>query len=332
MVSRKKAAGKARKAAKAKAREVQARAIEEEERNSGQILVDEIEQLPCKHGADLLSSSDISIHFVIAFGKAYGKAIEGCDKRGDNSKNVEFIADAYIATKDEFAEVWKDSAKMEIAASCFLCLGTQEFLKGKYDDARLGATVALYFEQHIAVTLKQSQAEPHWPKIQAVRAADLPTLKNFFRSRIPCSCLDDEIYTTNENGRNQEQMQKQSLASQLRQLPCKHGVDDLSLQGVPFVFVAAFRDSFRSTEGGDYSLADRLKGAAESTLDEFADVWGDTTKMEIAISCSLFAGAQFILIGKDDHARCAATLTIFIMLPVRMLLLLDISSNTSQFG
>ena len=320
MVSRKKAAGKARKAAKAKAREVQAKAKEEEERKIGQNLVDQFEQLSCKHGTDSFCSSDICIRFVIAFSNAYGKAIKGCDRGDGNDIGIGCLVDAHVATmekeEDEFVEMWKDSTKIEIAASCFFCIGVEAMIEGKYDDARLAAAVAVYFEQTIAVSLKQSQAEPDYQKIREVSEADLPALKTFFRSRIPCSCLDDEIDTTNANevklGLNQEQtltVRQQRPIDKAMQLPCKHGVDDLSLQGVPFLFLAAFRDSFRSTKGGNYSLADRLKGAEASTLDEFADVWGDTTKMEIAISCSLFAGTQFILIGKDDHARCAATLT-----------------------
>eukprot|EP00984_Skeletonema_dohrnii_P001765 scaffold586_cov112-Skeletonema_dohrnii-CCMP3373.AAC.11 len=40
----------------------------------------------------------------------------------------------------EFAEVWKDTAMMELAVSCFLCLGSRAILEDKYDSARVTAT------------------------------------------------------------------------------------------------------------------------------------------------------------------------------------------------
>ena len=311
MVSRKKAAGKARKAVKAKAQEIQAIVRKEDERN---YLVGEIERLPCKHGADSLSSCDIAIQLVIAFGGAYGKAIETCDKC-DSSKNMHCIVEAHIATTDEYAAVWLNSVKMEIATSCLFCMGVQEFLAGRYDDAREGATLAMYFEQ-ITAGLKRIQAVD-WPKIREVSVADLPTLRNFFRSRIPCSCLDDEKYTTNANeievGLSQEHSltvrQQQSLDKLMQKLPCKHGIDAPAVKGVPFRFVTAFRDSFLSSRCGDIVLADRLIDAKDSTMDQFAAVWGDLAKMKIAISCLLFVGAQFILEGHIESARWAATMT-----------------------
>ena len=308
MVSRKKAAGKARKAAKAKAREVQARAIEEEERNNGQILVDEIEQLSCEHGADSLSSCDTCIRFVVAFSKAHGKAIEGCD--GGDSNVMECLVDAHVATmerEDEFMAMWKDPTKVEIATSYFLCKGVEAMIEGKCDEARLAAAVALYFEQTMPFVLGQTQRlTVDFQKVREVRVADLPTLANFFRRRIPCCCLDDEKYTANGDGVNQEQML--TVRQQpLDEVPCKHGGDALALlKGDSFRLVNAFRDSFLSTEGG-FSLTDRLKGAEASTWDDFFDVWDDSAKMEIAISCSLFAGAQCILIGNEDVAREIAT-------------------------
>ena len=314
MVSRKKAAGKARKAAKAKAREVQAKAREEEERNNGQSLVDGLDRLSCKHGADSLSSCDTCIRFVIAFSKAHGKAIERCD--GGDSDDMECIVDAHVATmerEEDFLDMWKDSTKVEIATSYFLCEGVEAMIEGRYDDARLAATVTVYFEQTMPFVLGQTQRlTVDFQKVREVRVADLPTLASFFRSRIPCSCLDDEKYSTNGDGVNQEQTlslrQQQPLDEAVQQLPCKHGVDALTLlKGDSFRLVNAFRDSFLSTEGGGFSLTDRLKGAEAFTWDDFFDVWDDPAKMEIAIACSLFAGAQCILIGNEDVAREIAT-------------------------
>ncbi len=54
------------------------------------------------------------------------------------------LAAAQDATLVEFAEVWCDSAKMEMAISWFLFVGTQKILSGNYDDARDHALLVRY--------------------------------------------------------------------------------------------------------------------------------------------------------------------------------------------
>ena len=71
-------------------------------------------------------------------------------------------------------------------------MGTENTLEGHYGAAQINATCVRYFEQHIAVELKQSQALPNHPKIGEMYDADLHTLVKFYRSRIPCSCLDEK--------------------------------------------------------------------------------------------------------------------------------------------
>ncbi len=58
--------------------------------------------------------------------------------------------------------------------------------------ARDYACFARYFEHHIAVELKKTQALINWPKIGELDKADDHTLVKFFRQRIPCSCLDEK--------------------------------------------------------------------------------------------------------------------------------------------
>lgn len=76
--------------------------------------------------------------------------------------------------------------------SVCLCLGTEAILGNNYDDAIALAAYTRYFEQYIAVELRQTQALPNWPKIYETHNADLHTLVKFFRHRIPCSCLDEK--------------------------------------------------------------------------------------------------------------------------------------------
>ncbi|KAK1734241.1 hypothetical protein QTG54_015008 [Skeletonema marinoi] len=230
-MGRKRNQGKARKAAKAKAREEAeeshrqqwlAELLEEaeeeeeegEERGSdnnqpnyerqqslagcgAQMPPSEFFNTKCKHGLDLLSNADNTcFQFVHAFEDAYFYEASGANI------SVCLIA-AEDATLDKFADVWDDSAKMEIAISFLLCTGTQYFLKGNYADARHSAVITRYFEQRIAVGLKQTQALVNWPKINEVYEGDVHTLVKFFRKRIPCSCLDakyDEVKSITKMG------------------------------------------------------------------------------------------------------------------------------------
>ncbi len=99
---------------------------------------------------------------------------------------------------DDFAEVWCDPAKMEMAISRFLFARTQNILSGNYDDARDHALMVRYFEQHVAVVLEQTQAQTNFPKLHEMNFpklheachADVHILVKFLRKRITCTCLD----------------------------------------------------------------------------------------------------------------------------------------------
>jgi hypothetical protein len=103
---------------------------------------------------------------------------------------------AHNDTLNEFADVWKDSAKMELAISHLLHLGVENILKGySKDHSRDFAMYARYFEQYIAVELHQTQATMNCPKIgEMTLRDDEHTLVKFFRTRIPCSCLDEKYH------------------------------------------------------------------------------------------------------------------------------------------
>ena len=179
MVSRKKAAGKVRKArnaAKAKARKGY----------DPTTFMQGLFQLECKHGVEPHPSTNICLRFAFAFGESFGKC------NGRQLLNTDCILDAKNATWDEFAEVWNDAAKMALTVSFFLCDATQAVLKGDYGHARYAATFARFFEQYIAVELKETQAVFNWPKIHETQSADMHTLVKFLRRRIPCSCLDEK--------------------------------------------------------------------------------------------------------------------------------------------
>ena len=95
MVSRKKAAAKARKAAKAKAREEQAK----------EMLAARFAKLPCHHGADphVLNVDSIVFQCVHTFGKVFN---EDCDGGGSVIFLMRYLSAARTASIDKFAEVW----------------------------------------------------------------------------------------------------------------------------------------------------------------------------------------------------------------------------------
>ena len=196
-MGRKRNQGKARRAAKAKAREAAERRGDDCQpgNSSGQSLLSAqlTQQLQagganttCKHGLDSFPSNEL-LRFINTFESSLVEFLR-CGER----VLWECLLNARKATMDEFTDVWHDSAKMEIAMSYFLYVGTQFILEGNHCGARGHATMARFFEQYIAVELHQMQALYNCPKIDEIYEADLHTLVKFFRHRIPCSCLDEK--------------------------------------------------------------------------------------------------------------------------------------------
>ena len=197
-MGRKRNQGKARKAAKAKAREeAEDRANDNLTANNGpaQSLAAQVRQLQmneekCRHGFDNSAISAVTNNFLFAFTRAFDLSFLKVHRSSAHRTLEGCIIHAQKATMDEFADVWNDFNMSDTAMSFFLAFGTQQYLDG--DDAQIFATYARYLEQYIAVALKQSQAIIDWPKIQDIYQADDHTLVSFFRHRIPCSCLDEK--------------------------------------------------------------------------------------------------------------------------------------------
>ena len=205
-MGRKRNQGKARKAAKAKARTEEA-----QERGSNSQMTTTTDEhgtvfncmpinlsaIPgskgekCFHGAYSLPPSELyhpsgSFLFLHAFRGEFEEAIE---KRAP-LKNC--LVDAYSATSEIWAKVWQDSTKLTLTISFLLRMGTNAIIEGNYDEARDAATFVRFLEQHIAIELKRTQALFNWSKTYEMYNADLHTLVKFFRHRIPCSCLDEK--------------------------------------------------------------------------------------------------------------------------------------------
>ena len=194
MPSRKKAKGKARKAAKeAKAKEEESRdravevvAKQRRERSLEfqlqRLMLNDTPQ-KCRHGLLPLSAGEreICLEFIDAF-------ITGLFSQGDVAEG--FYA-ATGATVERYADVY--SSKLGTVMSIFLCSGTQRLLDdGDNVGVRLYASIACYFEEWIAVNVHKNQATLRWAKLVELESADDHTLVSYYRKRIPCACLDEK--------------------------------------------------------------------------------------------------------------------------------------------
>jgi hypothetical protein len=208
---RKKAQGKARKAAKAKReeekeREAESDATQDTETNqqrrdesvgaqlqrmqiTGPLRGVSATVKKCMHGYASSSPEEerICVEFIEAYRVAHNTAIE---------RSVEDLAEVFLAAishmEEKYVQVWNDVTMMEKVVSYLLCIGTKHFLDGNSDGARRVAYYACYFEQFIAGVFHKSQAIIDCAKVLETLDADEHTLVQFFHKRVPCSCLDEK--------------------------------------------------------------------------------------------------------------------------------------------
>ena len=167
----------------------------------------------CDHGlasSDARSCQDFAEAFVMGFVRTY--------------KNESTLSDAFNAavdaTHDDYVNIWQDSVQIEKIISYFLARGARNILRGNINDAGIDAMYACYFEEEVVTRLNNSAHQlsssshshhsqrfnysrsdsgettnsfgsHHSRRIAELRHADEHILINFFRRRIPCSCLDE---------------------------------------------------------------------------------------------------------------------------------------------
>ena len=207
MPSRKKAKGKARKAAKAreaeaKAKEEESRAVEvaagqrQEESLEAQIqrlMVSASSPELCRHGYPSLSAGEEKVceDFIQAFMSAF-------NTQEDVGQGLVTACDA---TEVKYTDVY--SLKLDTVVSMLLAGGAQRILNGNNDIARLYACLASYFEEFVEVSYRKTKAAPSLTKTFELCGADDHTLVSYYRKRIPCSCLDEkykEVKTVKKMG------------------------------------------------------------------------------------------------------------------------------------
>ena len=192
MPSRKKAKGKARKAAKeAKAKEDGSRAVGmADQRREGslgaqlqRLMISAPSPSMCRHGCPPLSAGEEKI--CLEFTNAYLAAFRSHDKGLEKAFRT-----AYQATSEEYADVY--SFKLNAALSLLLANGTQRLLDGDNEIAQLYACIACFFEDYMAVCWRKTQATLRVGKQVELYDSDDHTLVSYYRNRISCSCLDEK--------------------------------------------------------------------------------------------------------------------------------------------
>ena len=189
MPSRKKAKGKARKAAKeAKAKEEESRAvIAANQRQEGSLeaqmqllTIDNVTSQQCMHGCPSLSTDEekICMDFIDAFIAVFHS----------EDKLLEAFFKAQEATAETYADVYV--SKLETVISMLLSRGTQLILDEENREAKLCAALAYYFEEWIACEVRKITLDINWTKVCELYGADDHTLVSYYRKRIPCICLD----------------------------------------------------------------------------------------------------------------------------------------------
>eukprot|EP00985_Skeletonema_marinoi_P000035 scaffold8_cov142-Skeletonema_marinoi.AAC.28 len=225
MVSRKKAKGKARRAAKAEAEKARAiEVVEDAEDEAAAAAANQLQgsrrgQLQMKDARKSKNDNTRTASAKCHHGLVPSHRRQSHEEFLNTSHNVEnckrflqrFVYEfdsaefdsaagnflqAYHATKEKYGEVWNDPGKMKFVVSYLITCGTSKVLEGHTKIASKYASLASYFEQYMEVDFLNTRPYPNWPKIRELyissSAADEHTLVSFLKKRIPCSCLDEK--------------------------------------------------------------------------------------------------------------------------------------------
>ncbi|KAK1736232.1 hypothetical protein QTG54_012832 [Skeletonema marinoi] len=193
MPSRKKAKGKARRAArvgKEEESQIVVPAANQRQEGSLEVMMQRLifnSATPqyCKHGLASSPSTEeeICLEFIHTFIEEF------TSKDGVVGSVTAAIEATLEATQEKFDDVYY-SSKLETVVSILLASGTQLILDGDKHNARLYAVLAYFFQQWMEVQVKESKAICIWSKVYELHVADDHTLIQYYRKRISCSCLD----------------------------------------------------------------------------------------------------------------------------------------------
>ena len=207
MPSRKKAKGKARKAAKeTKAKEEESRAVvganqrqeESVEAQMERLIINAVSQKLCTHGCPSLSPGEVTFcqDFIDSFTAVF---LSLSAEKVDAKKALHAATEA---TLEVYEEIY--ASKLDTVISIFLCNGTQALLDGNNGRAQLHSMIACHLESFMAVTWHKTVTMANVTKLADLISADDHTLVSYYRKRISCSCLDqkyEEVKSVKKMGR-----------------------------------------------------------------------------------------------------------------------------------
>ena len=200
MPSRKKKAGKARKAAKAAERKGKEEEIQAEAtvRNEQASLTTQMQRLriedllqQCDHGrAAIFEGKCLSPdeRFFLDFIKEFTSIYNDCIDR-----KIVLMDSLYLArdaTLETYATVWEDAAKVEWIVSFYVANATEYIVRYENipNDAYVIASFAYFFENYHKTTINSNRWQQKVVELQ--NSPDPHSLVELLRKRIPCKCLD----------------------------------------------------------------------------------------------------------------------------------------------
>ena len=185
MPSRKKAKGKARKAAKAKE---ESRAVAAAGQRQVGSLEAQMQGLEINHQFTYVNCShDWPSSLSVGEEKIYIDFIETFIDEFASKGLIGLVA-AQAAANEKYPSLYP--SKLDTVVSIILSYGTQMILEGKNDIAGLYAVLAFSFEDYMAAL--KTKGAPCLSKMLELHSADEHTLVSYYKKRTSCSCLDEK--------------------------------------------------------------------------------------------------------------------------------------------
>ena len=124
----------------------------------------------CDHGFDPTPTTHVCQAFIQSFGDVYEACCEESMSRCRSNPNIYELFDyVYEATKTIHADVWNDPDNLQWVASYFVSLGTNEILGGDYPHAGIRAMCSSFFEQWAAeIRNNETQDSCGWAVFQTL--------------------------------------------------------------------------------------------------------------------------------------------------------------------
>jgi len=278
----------------------------------------------CKHGVDCSSEDDMGL--IQDFYQAWSTAFHTTHT---NVTIMEKFQSAHDATIRKYYKVWSKLEMMEQVKKCSFSGGTHSIVHGilwtyyTFGKVQSTAAIACYFDQYVDVFLKKTQATMNWAKITKLRcASEEHTFVKYFRSHIPCSCLDGVHRELKEmRGEKTDDVKEGALEAQLRQLnvadddndddakvqPCSHGLFQGGLETEKIRVCDEFTTEFTNRMNMQFAgkrriISDAFAAVNGEMYEKYQDVWTNLAMMEDVITCFLFQGTESLLRGNDYSA------------------------------